>query len=74
MWGGGRSWRRGIVCWGLVGEWGFWLGGVGKGGFYERKVDLPVEGSPRRRMVTVGGMAMTGGGFVTSPTFCTGMT
>lgn len=34
----------------------------GKGGRYERKVDLPHEGSPRRRMRTVGGESI-GGGF-----------
>lgn len=37
-------------------------GGRGKGAegevMYERKVDLPQSGSPRRRMVTLGGLSM----------------
>ena len=31
-----------------------------EGGVYERKVVLPQSGSPRRRMVTVGGLSMDG--------------
>lgn len=33
---------------------------MGGGRTYERKVDLPQSGSPRRRMETVGGSSMNG--------------
>ncbi len=39
---------------------GGWL--LGWGERYERKVDLPQEGSPRRRMRTVGGESIGGSG------------
>ena len=54
------SWCLGLVFWGVEVSWGRrgrrrdwdW------GNVYERKVDLPQEGSPRRRMVTVGAESM----------------
>lgn len=38
----------------MVGMIDGWGGGGERGLYYERKVDLPQSGSPRRRMVTVG--------------------
>ena len=35
------------------------LGEAGEGWAYDKKVDLPQPGSPRRRMVTVGGSSIS---------------
>jgi len=57
-----------VVCWRV--EFAPWLILLGRGvsawrgmrgeGTYERKVDLPHEGSPRRRMLIEGGEAIGG--------------
>lgn len=75
--GWSRSRRRGreAVCWRVeLAPWlsllrdqvlsvGFGDDGKGRGRrLYERKVDLPQSGSPRRRMVTVGGLSMDSDG------------
>lgn len=52
---GAWSWRHGLAFWGLMLSVAY---GKDEGDVYERKVDLPQSGSPRRRMVTVGGLSM----------------
>ena len=48
------SWRHGLVFWDFNCLVMRMDGKGGKGVVYERKVDLPQSGSPRRRIVTVG--------------------
>lgn len=58
--GSGLGFQDIVIC---IGRWVVrsGKGKTGEGGWYERKVDFPHDGSPRRRMVMVGGSSIDDG-------------